>query len=200
MAIISSRNAVAILAVLVATTWSSEAFAPRAARGVAPSSTASMQRAIGQSIASSSFVAKTHRRAPATTSRTITSLRMSADDFNESKYTEAAWSAIAALTNAADYYEASTVEAPILLDVLLNPNKHKAGEEAESARRVVEKVFERAGVNVKEMRSELEKYLAKQPKVSDNANKVIGRNLQKVLEYARDSKKVLGVSGSLCSV
>jgi hypothetical protein len=55
--------------------------------------------------------------------RESTLLRMAADDFNESKYTEAAWSAIATLTKAADYYEASTIEAPILVDILLNPQK-----------------------------------------------------------------------------
>lgn len=132
------------------------------------------------------FVAKSRRR--------TTSLRMAQQEFDESKYTEAAWSAIATLTKAADFYEASNVEAPLLLDVLLNPSKHNAGDDAESAKRVTEKVFQKAGVNIKLLRSELEKYLAKQPKVSENAQKVMGRNLQKVLEYARDSKNVLGVS------
>lgn len=69
-----------------------------------------------------------------------TALRMSSDDFNEQKYTEAGWAVVAALTKAADFYQTSTVESPILLSLLLNPGKHKAGDDAESARKAVEKV------------------------------------------------------------
>jgi ATP-dependent Clp protease ATP-binding subunit ClpB len=119
---------------------------------------------------------------------------MAAEDFKEDKYTEAAWASIAALTKVADFYSASTVEAPFLLDVMLNPNKHGAGEDAEAARRVVEKTLAKAGVDVKEIRSELEKYLAKQPRVSDNTSKSMGRSLQKVLETSRGGKEMLGDS------
>ena len=119
---------------------------------------------------------------------------MAADAFNESKYTEAAWSSIATLTKAADYYEASTIEAPILLDVLLNPSKHNAGENAESAKRVVDKVLSKAGVDTKELRSELEKYLAKQPKIKDSNQKSMGRILARVLDAGNDAKGVLGDS------
>jgi len=120
---------------------------------------------------------------------------MSSDAFNESKYTEAAWSSIATLTKAADYYEASTIESPILLDVLLNPSKHNAGESAESAKRVVDKVFNKAGVDTKDLRSELEKYLAKQPKIQNaNQQKSMGRNLARVLDAGNDAKGVLGDS------
>lgn len=122
------------------------------------------------------------------------SLRMAADDFNESKYTEAAWSIIATLTKAADYYEASTIEAPIMVDILLNPQKHSAGDDAEAAKRVVEKILQSAGANMKELRSELEKYFARQPKVGGAAQKMMGRTLQKVLDTARDTKSVLGDS------
>ena len=120
-------------------------------------------------------------------------LRMAAEDFNESKYTEAAWSSIAALTKVADFYQASTVEAPFLLDVMLNPSKHAAGENAEAAKKVVEKSLSKAGVDVKELRSELEKFLAKQARISDNSQKVMGRTLQKVLDTARVGQSVLGV-------
>jgi ATP-dependent Clp protease ATP-binding subunit ClpB len=119
---------------------------------------------------------------------------MASDDFNESKYTEAAWSTIATLTKAADYYEASTIEAPILLDILLNPQKHNAGDDAEAAKRVVEKILQSAGANLKDLRSELEKYFAKQPKIGGAAQKMMGRSLQKVLETARETKSILGVS------
>lgn len=119
---------------------------------------------------------------------------MASEDFDESKYTEAAWAAIASLTKVADYYSASTVEAPHLLDILLNPSKHSAGDNAESATRVVEKVFQKAGVDLGDLRSRLENYLSKQAKVSDNAQKVMGRNLQKVLSKARDTKGMLNDS------
>ena len=126
-------------------------------------------------------------------SSSSTSLQMAAEDFNESKYTEAAWSSIAALTKVADYYRASTVEAPLLLDVMLNPSKHSAGENAQAAQKVVEKALAKAGVDVQELRMELEKYLGKQARVTDNSQKVMGRTLQKVLDTARVGQSVLGV-------
>ena len=162
-------------------------------RGVA---TGSLQaRAFGTtnplaSNTNSFFQRSYHQSAPAKTS-----LHMASDNFNEAKYTEAAWSAIAALTDAADFYQAQTIEAPILLDVMLNPIKHNAGEDAEAAKRVVEKALGKAGTDVNELRKELEKYLSKQVRVSDGgAQKTMGRTLQKVLETARNGKEVLGVS------
>lgn len=125
---------------------------------------------------------------------TTTTLKMAAEDFNEAKYTEAAWSAVAALTKVADFYQASNVEAPFLLDVMLNPDKHNAGENAEAAKKVVEKILNTAGVKVKDLRSELESYLSKQVRVSNNEQKAMGRNLSKVLETARIGQNILGVS------
>lgn len=194
MAMIVSRSRGAIVALLL-----SVALALDTSMGFVPPSpprtstlTASLQRTFVCPITrSGSFVAKARPRTP------TTSLRMAGGDFDESKYTEAAWSAVATLTKAAEYYEASTVEAPILLDIMLNPSKHNAGDDAESAKRVVEKVFQKANVDLNSLRSELEKYLAKQPKVSGSSQKTMGRILQKVLEYARDTKNVLGVSGLL---
>jgi ATP-dependent Clp protease ATP-binding subunit ClpB len=119
---------------------------------------------------------------------------MASDDFNESKYTEAAWSAISSLMKVADYYQVSTVEAPLLLDVMLNPSKHNAGDDAEAAKRVVEKVLVKAGANMNELRSALDSYLSKQPRISDNAQKQMGRTLSRVLENARTNKNVLNVS------
>jgi len=143
---------------------------------------------------SRSFVAK-----PRSSRGAMTTLRMGADDFNEAKYTEAAWSIIASLTKAADYYEASTIEAPIMIDVLLNPSKHHAGDEAESARRVAEKVLGNSGVDVKLLRMELDKYLAKQAKLSGGSTqKTLGGILQKVLDNARVNQGVLGVSLLIC--
>jgi len=119
---------------------------------------------------------------------------MAAEDFSAGKYTEAAWSSIASLTKVADYYSASSVDAPFLLDVMLNPAKHSAGEDAEAAKKVVEKALTKAGANVKDLRSDLDKYLSKQPRVSDNSQKVMGRNLQRVLETARNTKEILSDS------
>ena len=54
---------------------------------------------------------------------TTTRLYQVADDFDQTKYTDAAWSAIAALPAAADVYSATSVDAPMLLAILLNPTK-----------------------------------------------------------------------------
>jgi ATP-dependent Clp protease ATP-binding subunit ClpB len=145
----------------------------------------------------STFVASSRSRLPSFKARqtTTTALRMAAEDFDESKYTEASWAAIAALTKVAEYYEASNVEAPLLLDFFLNPSKHGGSDSAQSAMRVVDRILSSAGVDTKAIRSDLEKYLAKQPKISDkNAQKVMGRTLQKVLDTARSTKSVLGDS------
>jgi len=125
-----------------------------------------------------------------------TSLRMSSDDFNEQKYTEAGWAAVAALTKASDFYQTSTVESPILLDLLLNPSKHKAGDDAESARKAVEKVLKEVKCDVKALRQELETHLAQQPKMQgDNSQqKTMGYSLPKVLEAARSATSTLGDS------
>lgn len=126
-----------------------------------------------------------------------TSLRMSTDDFNEKKYTDAGWAVVAALTKAADYYQTSTVESPILLDLLLNPSKHKAGDDAESARRAVDKVLKAVGCDTKALRNELETSLAGQPKLQGDTGsmqKSMGYSLPKVLDAARNAMSTLGDS------
>lgn len=131
----------------------------------------------------------------ATCGRSSTTLQMAAEDFDESKYTEAAWSLIGALTKVAEYYQAENVEAPFLLDVMLNPMTHNAGDNAVAAKKVVEKVLSKAGTDVKALRSDLETYFSKQAKLnSESKNKVMGRTLQKVLDAARVGKSTLGVS------
>jgi len=122
---------------------------------------------------------------------------MSAEDFSEASYTEAAWAAIAALPRVADYYSATTVEAPMLLDTLLNPSKHSAGDNAEAAKVVIEKVLTKAGVNIMELRQQLENYMAKQPRITSGGaeqQKSMGRSLQNVLEAARKNKAILNDS------
>ncbi|GKY93088.1 hypothetical protein MPSEU_000277100 [Mayamaea pseudoterrestris] len=124
-----------------------------------------------------------------------TTLRMAQDDFNEAKYTEAAWSTVAALTKAADYYQAQYVDAPFLLDIILNPTRHQAGDDAEAARRVVTKVLEKAGVNVGQLKTDLDEHLAKQPRVGNaSSQKTMSRSLQQVLDAAKMTKSTLNDS------
>jgi ATP-dependent Clp protease ATP-binding subunit ClpB len=127
--------------------------------------------------------------------RSRTALKMASPDWDQMKYTEAAWGAVAALTKAAEYYQSSAVEAPLLLDVLLNPSKHGAGEDAESAQKVVQKVLDQSGVDVKKLRSSLETHLANQAKMTDGGTQnVMGRDLPKVFDNARTFQSVLGDS------
>lgn len=159
---------------------------------------ATKQRAFARGSTAGKPSASLQKRSRPSVRSSSTTLRMANEDFNESKYTEAAWSAVASITKVADFYEATTVEAPLLLEVMLNPVKHSAGEDAEAAKRVVEKILSNAGVDVTQLRSELDKYLSKQPRLSGDgsgsAQKSLGRTLQKVLDFARQEKSVLGVS------
>jgi hypothetical protein len=100
--------------------------------------------------------------------KSFTALQMATDDFQEQKYTESAWACMASLTKAAEYYGTSTVDSPLLLDMLLNPAKHNAGDDAESAKRAVEKVLIKAGVDVNKLRQEVDMYMGKQPRMSGN--------------------------------
>ena len=133
---------------------------------------------------------RSKRRSSATTT---TALRMSSNDyFNEQTYTEAAWSAMISLQSAAENYQATQVEAPMLLDTLLNPSKYSGKDSADSARQVAEGVLTKAGVNMDTLRSELDGYFKKQPKVSGGSGQItMGRNLNAVLRKASDAKKQL---------
>lgn len=128
--------------------------------------------------------------------KSSTSLFMAQEDFDESKYTDAAWSIIATLTKAGDYYEVQSLEAPLLMDIMLNPAKYgSSSENADASKRVVEKALSKAGVNVKDLRAELEKFMGKQMRISGTRGQMtMGFSLQKVLETARVTKDVLGVS------
>lgn len=84
----------------------------------------------------------------------------------------------------------------MLLDILLSPTKHNAGEDAEAARRVVEKILAKAEVDMSVLRQELEMYMSKQPKVTGQVReqKVMGRNMMQVLERSRECMGLLGDS------
>ena len=192
MAIISNSYRNAILAVVVAC-GSTSAFAPPSSinRGGLLLNPVSQQAAF---LHQSTFAVNGNNNNNRLPRFRSSPLHMSAEDFNESKYTEAAWGSIASLTSVADFYQTTTVDPPLLLDVMLNPSRHNAGENAESAKRVVEKVFKTTGVNIGELQSELDNFLSQQPKVSDTTNKMMGQKLVKVLQAARDAKGMLGVS------
>jgi Clp amino terminal domain, pathogenicity island component len=120
--------------------------------------------------------------------------------FSEQTYTEAVWGAISALPKVSEYYQmppSASIEAPYLLDILLNPSKHQAGDSADAAKRVVEKTLNKAGVDVKQIRSDLEGYLAQQPKSSSPSvsssqqRATIGPSLARVLDVARTQMKSL---------
>lgn len=129
-----------------------------------------------------------------TPGKTRTSLNMADADFDQMQYTEAAWAVVSGLSQAAEYYEASNVEAPLLLEILLNPRKHNAGENAEAAERAVKTVLNDAGVDIKELRQGLEQHLSGRPRVKGGGGqKVLGRDTPKVLESARAIMSVLGV-------
>ena len=144
----------------------------------------------------SSFVQKLSNNQSARRPSSSSSLKMSSQDFDQSKYTDAAWANISALTKVADYYQSGTVEAPYLLDTLLNPTKHNAGDDAEAAKRVVEKILGAAGVNVQLLRQELENWFGRQAKLSGSGatQKQMGRVLSQVLDTARQNMGVLGDS------
>jgi ATP-dependent Clp protease ATP-binding subunit ClpB len=191
--LISFRDRSAVLALLVtAATWGtpSNAFVPSTPRNLLTTTNSQAMRSLGHSYLPNSIV---NNKVPL---RQLSSLQMSADDFQEAKYTEAAWSIIASVTKVADYYQTQTVESTYLLDILLNPTKHSAGDNAESAKKVVEKVLAKVGVDVKELRKDLESYFAKQTKVTgDNTGqKQMGKTLGQVLESARQIMSVLGDS------
>jgi ATP-dependent Clp protease ATP-binding subunit ClpB len=191
--IISFRHRSAVLALLaVAAPWGtpSNAFVPSTPRNLMTTTSSQAMRTFGQSYLPNSIV---NNKVPR---RQFSALRMSADDFIEAKYTEAAWSIIASVTKVADYYQTQTVESPYLMDILLNPTKHSAGDNAEAAKRVVDKILSSAGVDVKQLRKELESYFSKQPKVNgDNTGqKQMGKTFGQVLETARQTMSVLGDS------
>jgi hypothetical protein len=132
-----------------------------------------------------------HHRTTATTTR----LHQAADDFDQTKYTDAAWSAIAALPAVADAYGATSVDAPMLLSVQLNPTKYRAGDNALTARQVVVKLLQDCDTtfDIDDLRSDVEAYLDKRPKVSGTgleSQKRMGRTLADV-EQARDAVSAL---------
>ena len=65
-----------------------------------------------------------------------------------------------------------------------------------SAKKVAEKVLAKAGIDLKNLKQQLEAHLGRQPKVSGDlgATKHLGQNMMPVLEKARSTMSILGVS------
>ena len=129
-------------------------------------------------------------------SKSTTSLSMAEQDFDQTQYTDAAWSTIAALPACSDFYSATSVDAPMLLAILLNPTKYQAGEAAGTARQVTIKLLEDAGADIDKLTKEVESFLEKQPKVSGDTSdqKSLGRTLAESLEAGRGVRDGLKVS------
>ena len=128
-------------------------------------------------------------------SKSTSKLNQSSQDFDQQQYTDAAWSAIATLPQCATSYSATSVDAPMLLSILLNPTKYQAPEVAQTAKAVTIKLLEDANVNVDKLRDDVEEYLEKQPKVSGDTStqKSMGRVLGEVLEAGRGVRDGLKV-------
>jgi len=190
--IFTNRSAV-LAALLLATAWEpSVAFVPSTPRNLATTTRASTASAMLSQVPSGPFSSNRFQLAKR---QPFSALQMAASDFDEGKYTEAAWAGIASLTKVAEYYQAAAVDGPMLLEVILNPGKHSAGDDAEAAKKVAEKILSSAGVDVKELRQQLEGFWAKQPKMSGSTGqKTMGRTLPNVLENARLNMKALGDS------
>ena len=127
---------------------------------------------------------------------TKSALQMSSSqDFDQQQYTDASWSAISTLPQCADYYSATSVDAPMLLAILLNPTKYQASENASTAKQVVTKLLNDANVNVDKLKDDVEEYLQKQPTVSGDTStqKSMGRTLGEVLEAGRGVRDGLKV-------
>lgn len=84
----------------------------------------------------------------------------------------------------------------MLLAILLNPTKYQAAEAAVNAKTVAVKLLEDAGVDVDALKSGVEDYLERQPKVTitggdSKQQKSLGNVLQDVMETANEIKNEL---------
>jgi len=98
---------------------------------------------------------------------------------NPNLYTEKAWEAVSKLPQYADKYSTQALEATHLLRALLD----------EGASGLTHRVLTKAGVDVKDVDTKLESYLAKQPRVSDTSQKTMGRTLQECLTKSLGIKR-----------
>merc|ERR1711871_1769556 len=103
---------------------------------------------------------------------------------NPNLYTEKAWDAIAKSPQFCEKYSTQYVEAPLLMKSLLD----------EGPSGLAQRIFQKAGADVKELDLRIENYLNKQPKVSDTTNKMMGKSMETTLKRAMEYKKEFGDS------
>eukprot|EP00953_Heterococcus_sp_UTEX-ZZ885_P009650 5669-Heterococcus_DN1.PRE.1 len=109
-------------------------------------------------------------------------------NLNPELYTEKAWEAVTRLPALADENGAQMVETELLLKSLLN----------EGPQGLASRILYKAGADTAGLESELDKYIANQPRVSNVSNKVMGNVLTKVMTAAQKSKVEFG--DKFCSI
>lgn len=98
------------------------------------------------------------------------------------RYTEKAWDCVAKLPQYADKYSTQYVEATHLLRAILDEGPAGLGQ----------RILAKAGVDVKQIDSNLEQYLKRQPKISDTSNKAMGRTMMDCLTKSNGLKQEFG--------
>ncbi len=101
---------------------------------------------------------------------------------NPETYTEKAWEAIAKLPQYGNKYSAQVMESTHLLRALLD----------EGPGGLTQRVLAKAGVDINDIDSKLEKHLQRQPRVSDTSSKVMGQTLTNALSKSINFKKEFG--------
>ena len=101
------------------------------------------------------------------------------------------------MPRASTKFEQQIVTPPLLLDAILNiytaSSEIDGGgtndSDSATSKRIAEKIFARADVNVNALRGDLEKFLSALPKISNNRNKGTSEELNRVLDKSsRDAK------------
>ena len=103
---------------------------------------------------------------------------------NPELYTERAWNAIAKAPPFCDKYKTQYVETTLLMKSMLDDGPSG----------LAQRILVKAGIDVAKFDSKLEDHLQKQPKVSDVANKMMGKTMGPMLTYANVLKKEYGDS------
>eukprot|EP00598_Pedospumella_elongata_P011640 CAMPEP_0185007566 /NCGR_PEP_ID=MMETSP1098-20130426/87435_1 /TAXON_ID=89044 /ORGANISM="Spumella elongata, Strain CCAP 955/1" /LENGTH=889 /DNA_ID=CAMNT_0027535913 /DNA_START=138 /DNA_END=2807 /DNA_ORIENTATION=- len=101
---------------------------------------------------------------------------------NPETYTEKAWEAIAKLPQYGNKYSAQVMESTHLLRALLD----------EGPGGLTQRVLAKAGVDINDIDSKLEKHLQRQPRVSDTSSKIMGQSLTNALSKSIFFKKEFG--------
>lgn len=118
--------------------------------------------------------------------------------FNPELYTESAWAAIESLARSSTKYSQQDVTPPLLLESILqiytSSSEVNDGGTADSASSsstfIADKIFSSASIDTAKLRSDLESFLSKLPKVTNNSNKSMSTSLLKTLSTASQDSKV----------